>query len=315
MVRFNRRNFIKSTLLTSLVGNASLVSGEEKLDSQALHIPCGKIGELKISRLLLGGNLLTHFTHSRDLKYVYNLCANYNTPQKIVETMQLAEKHGINTLVVHTVPQIMKLLEEYRYKKGGRIQWIICPTAYPDADFDLYKSQVKQLVDMGTDAIYLWGVTADRLVKENKIPWIKKCFELVKEYNLPSGIGAHDLDVVRVCLKENIIPDFFIKTFHHHNYPTAPRKEQLIEPYSEIPGYWCRDPEETVQVMQDVPVPWIAFKVMAAGAIPPTDAFPYAFSNGADFVLAGMFDFEIEEDVRIVNEALQRVDRKRKWVG
>lgn len=314
MSNLDRRNFIKSALLTSLAVNSNIVLGENNSAPQN-SLPLGKIGELRVSRLLLGGNLLTHFTHSRDLKYVYNLCAHYNTPQKIVETMQLAEKNGINTLVIHTVPEIMKLLEDYRYKKNGKIQWIICPTAYPDADFELYKTQVKQLVDMGTDAIYLWGVTADRLIKENKIIWIKRCYELVKEYNLPSGIGAHDLDVVKICLREKIIPDFFIKTFHHHNYPTAPRKEQLTEPYSEIPGYWCKDPDETIQVMKDVPVPWIAFKVMAAGAIPPSDAFPYVFNHGADFILAGMFDFEIEEDVRIVNETLQKVSRERPWCG
>jgi hypothetical protein len=42
-------------------------------------VPQGKIGSLKVSRLLLGGNLLTHFTHNRGLKYVYNLTANYDT--------------------------------------------------------------------------------------------------------------------------------------------------------------------------------------------------------------------------------------------
>ena len=31
-------------------------------------MPRGKIGKLEISRLILGGNLLTHFTHSRDLR-------------------------------------------------------------------------------------------------------------------------------------------------------------------------------------------------------------------------------------------------------
>ncbi|MBK9137519.1 MAG: hypothetical protein IPM17_01945 [Verrucomicrobia bacterium] len=48
--------------------------------------------------------------------------------------------------------------------------------------------------------------------------------------------------------------------------------------------------------MRSVKKPWIAFKTMAAGAIPPKNAFRYAFRSGADFVLAGMFDFETEED-------------------
>ena len=57
-----------------------------------------------------------------------------------------------------------------------------------------------------------------------------------------------------------------------------------------------------------------AFKVMAAGAIKPQMAFPYAFRNGADFVIAGMFDFQVEIDVKIALEALQKLDsRKRPW--
>ena len=65
--------------------------------------------------------------------------------------------------------------------------------------------------------------------------------------------------------------------------------------------------------MQTVEKPWIAYKVMAAGAIPPSDAFGYAFDKGADHILAGMFDFEIEEDVHIANEAISKAKRKRPW--
>jgi len=66
--------------------------------------------------------------------------------------------------------------------------------------------------------------------------------------------------------------------------------------------------------MKNVEKPWIAFKVMAAGAIPPADAFQYVFTHGADFSLAGMFDFEIEEDVRIAKEVLKNVNREmRPW--
>ena len=38
---------------------------------------------------------------------------------------------------------------------------------------------------------------------------------------------------------------------------------------------------------------------MAAGAIPPADAFKYVFTNGADHSLVGMFDFEIAQDVAL----------------
>ena len=51
-----------------------------------------------------------------------------------------------------------------------------------------------------------------------------------------------------------------------------------------------------------------------AGAIPPPDAFEFAFRNGADFILAGMFDFEIADDVQTAKNVLAKVkDRARPW--
>jgi hypothetical protein len=53
---------------------------------------------------------------------------------------------------------------------------------------------------------------------------------------------------------------------------------------------------------------------MAAGAIPPSNAFRFAFERGADCILAGMFDYEIAEDVKLASEALDRAKtRARPW--
>ncbi|MCP4639268.1 MAG: hypothetical protein GY851_02475 [bacterium] len=313
----SRRAFIKGSLTAPAAAALSMQaagsSAQPASAGAAEPLPQGKIGEVSISRMLLGGNLLTHFTHSRDLKYVYNLAAHYNTEQKIIETLNLSQQHGINTLVVHTVPAILSTLKKHRYEMGGTIQWIICPTAPVDGDLTEYAKQVEDLVGNGTEAVYLWGVHADRLAAEGKMDQMKRVVDLVKDHGVPSGVGAHDLNVVMACEKAGVDADFYIKTLHHHKYPTAPRPEELTGPHSEIPGYWCKDPQETVEFMQTVEKPWIAFKVMAAGAIPPKNAFQYAFNSGADHVLAGMFDFEIAEDAGIVREVLGKVDRQRPW--
>ena len=68
--------------------------------------------------------------------------------------------------------------------------------------------------------------------------------------------------------------------------------------------------------MRKVDRPWVAFKVLAAGAIPPKDGFRYAFENGADFVCAGIFDFQVKEDALLAREILSgRLDRRRPWRG
>ena len=62
--------------------------------------------------------------------------------------------------------------------------------------------------------------------------------------------------------------------------------------------------------------PWIAFKVLAAGAIRPEVGLKYAYTNGADFVYLGMYDFQIVEDVNIALDILSKnIKKKRAWRG
>ena len=314
-----RRTFVKDSLLSSAALALALPGhGEEAATPAATpgRLAKGKIGKLEVSRMLLGGNLLTHYTHSRDLQYVYNLAAHYNTDEKIMETLAVAEANGINTVSMHNPPHPISVLRRYRKERGGKIQWIICPTAPVEPDMSKYRQHVEELMADGCEAIYLWGVHADSLVAQGKLDLLNKAVELPKEFGVPSGVGGHSLDVVKACEKEGIKADFYIKTFHHHNYPTAPKPDQIKGPYNEYPGYWCSNPEETAAVMKTVNKPWIAFKTMAAGAIPAQNAFRYAFQHGADFVLAGMFDYEIAEDAKLAAEALNRArQRERPWHG
>jgi hypothetical protein len=66
--------------------------------------------------------------------------------------------------------------------------------------------------------------------------------------------------------------------------------------------------------MKNTKKPWIAYKVLAAGAIDPRKGFEYAFKNGADFINVGMFDFQIKEDALIVKRVLSGdFKRDRQW--
>ena len=94
---------------------------------------------------------------------------------------------------------------------------------------------------------------------------------------------------------------------------------EMFEPDSEAhdeyhDNMFCHNHEQTVAFMQDVKVPWIAFKVLAAGAIPPKVGFHYAFQSGADFICVGMFDFQVEEDAKLARQTITKAtNRKRPW--
>jgi hypothetical protein len=140
-------------------------------------MPVGKIGDVTISRLVIGGNQFSGWSHSRDLKYLRDLFKAYATEKKILETLRTAEENGINTIITAGSTYLSKYWKDL----GGKMQWI-------------------------------------------------------------------------------------------------------------------------------------AFKVLAAGAIHPREGFKFAFDNGADFICVGMFDFQVRENVIIAKDAVARArDRQRSW--
>ena len=274
-------------------------------------LPQGKIGNLEISRLILGGNLIGGFAHSRDLMYVSHLLKHYFTPEKILETLELAEQHGINC--VNTNPEGALIIQRYLKERGGKIKWMV--QGFPN-DKDNFAS-IKQLVDAGADTIYIQGNSGDKLTREGNADLIGKALEFIKSNGIPGGIAGHELRTPQFVEKNGLAPDYYVKTLHSTQYWSTRRPDQdkdIIDNYG-VDNYWCKDPDEVIKYMGGVKRPWVAYKVMAAGAIRPRPAFQYAFDKGADFILAGIFDFQIAEDAQIAREVLAKVNRSRPWMA
>jgi hypothetical protein len=265
------------------------------------QVPRSRIGKLEVSRVIMGGNLIGGWAHARDLLYMSRLVKTYHTDEKVFETLRLAEGCGVNTFL--TNPQLARVIDAYWRREGGRIQFI-SDCGHKD---DLIEG-VKLSVDVGAHACYAHGGIADRLAEQGKVDVIGRAIDLIRRNGLPAGIGAHKLETVKGCVAAGLRPDFWVKTLHHCNYWSA-RKDVQND------NIWCVNPEETIAFMSALPQPWIAYKVLAAGAITPEEGFRFAFRNGADFICVGMFDFQIVEDVTIALAALaESRERPRRWL-
>jgi len=278
------------------------------------EIPKGKIKDTEFSRLILGGNLLSGYSHSRDLIYVSQLVKAYHHRDKIFATLLLAEECGVDTLL--TNPIMATMVDEY-WKRGiGKINFMSdCAGLEYDngvyaTPYQEYLDRIQRAIDYGAIACYIQGETADFYMKNGRQKDLEGALQLIRDNNVILGIGSHHIETIEACVSEGYEPDFWMKTLHHHNYWSAKHEEWHDNKY-------CFNPERTIEFMESLPQPWIAFKTMAAGAIHPREAFRYAFENGADFVCAGMYDFQMVEDANLALDALASYEvknnRKRAW--
>jgi len=275
-------------------------------------MPTGRIGNVTIGRLIIGGNQFSGWSHSRDLKYLRELFKAYATEAKIMDTLQLAEENGINTIITSSSAYLSKYWKE----RGGQIQWIA--QVHPKTD-DV-TSDIKRAIDGGAIGAYVQGGVGDSFVKGGRVDLLGKAVEFIKSNRVLAGIGGHSLQVPMAVEKAGIQPDFYMKTLHHGDYWSATPKEERVEFNVDSGGLndhdniWSITPEKDIEFMRSVPRSWIAFKVLAAGAIHPRDGFKYAFDNGADFVCVGMFDFQVRENAIIARDAVvQAQNRPRPW--
>jgi len=120
--KLDRRNFIKKSVAVSAGTTLGLGFRGKQVNVAAAErkgktppgasgkgMPMGKIGNLKVSRLISGGNLISGWAHARDLIYVHDLMRNYNTDEEVMDTLELLEEHGVNTIIADLSKRLYRI--------------------------------------------------------------------------------------------------------------------------------------------------------------------------------------------------------------
>ncbi|MDR3109251.1 MAG: hypothetical protein LBU65_06130 [Planctomycetaceae bacterium] len=310
----NEEHILAEKLASDDAGGTN-VNGAKDVQVDALsgasrtHTNWGKLSDLKkpmtkatikgtpLSRIIMGGNLIGGWAHSRDLMYVSELVKAYHTRDKIIATFKMGEACGINAYLGHH--SHIGIMTDYWEKADGTMLYIADCSSLDGA---------LDCIDKGAAAAYIQGETNDRLVREGKFDEIAAFVERLRKEKATVGLGGHRIETIKACVEKGIEPDFWMKTIHHDNYWSR------MADKPERDNVFCRKPNETIEFMNTLKQPWIGFKVLAAGAIHPKDGFRYALESGADFMCVGMYDFQIVDDVNICMDILQsELKRKREW--
>jgi len=258
-----------------------------------------QLGDLTVSRLILGGNTFSGFSHQTP--ELDQEMAAYFTAARIKQTMREAEELGINTFLGRADRHVRRTLIEY-WGEGGRIQWF----AQTAPEFSSLPGNVSGAVSTGAKAVYLHGGQMDFLYAQGQLKMVEDFVRQVRELGVAAGVAGHN-PAVHVWANEHLELDFHMCCY----YNPTPRDQNAEHVHGAREVFDDKDRAAMVDVIGTLRAPAIHYKIFAAGRKDPRDAFAYAAKHlrPQDAVCIGVYPKHkpdmLAEDVRLFEEALE----------
>jgi hypothetical protein len=252
-----------------------------------------KIGDVKLSRLLLGSNPFSGFSHQgheRD-----HAMLHYFTAARIKKTLFKAEKLGITGLVARTDVHVTRLLLEYR-DDGGKLKWLAqtCP------EVGSFEFCIERAARAGAVACHLHGGVMDYLTAQGKGDEAKRAIDLIRKKKMLAGLAGHTTRVFEWAEK-NADADYYMCCY----YNPTPRDTNPEHVHGANEVYLEEDRKAMTDLIQSIRRPVIHYKIFAAGRNDPEQAFAYACSKmrPQDLTVIGVFPKDnpkmLKEDVKL----------------
>ena len=257
-----------------------------------------KLGNLEISKIILGGNPFSGFSHISAEKDIE--MKKYYKVAKIKEELAKAEALKVNTYLARADHHVIRTLGEY-WDEGGKIQWIAqtCP-GVGQVDLGVYNA-----INGGAKACYIHVGQMEYFLANNKLDKVPKYIEMIRKMGMVAGVAGHDPKVIEWA-EENLDVDFYMCSYYHpSNRGNNPKHDAGIQEY-----YNKEDREYMVNLIQKLSKPAIHYKVLAAGRNEPKEAFKYVarYLRPQDAVCIGIYSKinpnMLEEDIKFLESAL-----------
>ena len=222
-----------------------------------------RIGNAQVSRLVIGGNPISGFSHQtpeRDREM-----REYYTNERIHALLREAEAAGINTVFARTDDHIFGVLREY-WDTGGAIQWF-AQVVYDTEDANVHREWIRRAGDLGAVGMYLHGGATDFWHANGRFDLFHEALESMRSFGVPGGFAGHRADA-HAWVRDTVQPDFHMCC--HYN-PT----DRTRDPKHSAEGekWEPADREAMLEVAKTIPGPVAHYKVFAGGNRPIDEAF------------------------------------------
>jgi hypothetical protein len=261
-----------------------------------MSLPMIAVRELKVSRLVLGGNPISGFGHGTPQRDQAML--DYFTAENAKKLFRRCEECGVNTVFMRADNHVIRLLREY-WNEGGKIQWVAQTATGEDQ-----VANIKKAKQFGAKAVYLHGGTMEDFFKRGEKDAIRRQIDTIHEVGLPAGCASHNPAYLLEIEERGWAPDFYMMCLYHiEGYKGKLGVEQHEK-------FRHEDRKVALETIRKLPRPCFAYKILAAGRLNPREAFKEVFSQikPTDGVNVGMYPPDsktgdiVAENCAIVNE-------------
>lgn len=230
-----------------------------KAGTSAGKLPMIRLGKLKVSRLILGSNPFFGFAH-RGPKKLGQTMEAYFTDERIMEVLEAAAEEGITAVAAPCYERWIGLFSRY-LDQGGRLRtWI----AQPDDEPRRMRRAIAAAANGRAGAVFIQGARADDQFDRGGFRTLSGWLDHIHAFGLPAGLASHRADTHCEYERRGLPADFYFQCFYR------PINER----------YARSDRDANVAALGRIDAkPVIGYKILAAGRVPPEQAFPYAFAH------------------------------------
>ena len=268
--RHTRREFFGRA--GALAAAAAAVRAAEGLaDDIPGPLPTIRLGDLEVSRLILGSNPFFGFAHGSPQATAEEMRQWY-TPERVMAVMDQAAEQGVTAVWTPCYEHWVEIWNDYRRRNGKLEIWIAQPDRLP------MERDIEIAVENGAQAVAIQGMRIDDQAQAGRWDVIAGWLELIKSHGLPAGmadhqVGTRDVATLLEAQRRELPADFF----HQSLYLPS--------------GDYSQGREEALAVIDQLTKPVVVFKALAAGRVLPEASFPSLFErlNRKDGVCVGVF--------------------------